>query len=41
MHGLMQTPEWMREWQMTIEEVKEKSIDLMEESEEVTIRSCH
>ena len=35
------TPEWMREWQMTIKEVEEKSIDFTEESEEATIRSCH
>ena len=41
MHGLMQIPEQMTEWQITMEEVKEKSIDLMEESDEATIRSCH
>ena len=41
MHGLMQTLEQMREQQMTIEEVKKKSTDLTEESEEATIISCH
>ena len=35
------TPELMREWQMTIKEVEERSIDFTEESEEAIIRSCH
>ena len=35
------TLEQIREQQMTIKEVKEKSIDFMEESEEAATRSCH
>ena len=35
------TPKWMREWQMTMKEVEEKSIDFMEESEKATIGSCY
>ena len=35
------TPEQTREWQMTIKEDEEKSIDFTEESEEATIRNCH
>ena len=39
MHGLMQTLEQMGKWLKTKE--KDKSIDLMEDSEEAAIRSYH